>query len=38
VAAAELAAMEEASVKVIEQLERMAVSGKNDRSLLCFEE
>jgi hypothetical protein len=37
-AAAELAAMEEASVKVIEQLEKMAMSGKNDRSLLCFEE
>jgi hypothetical protein len=37
-AAVELAAMEEASVKVIEQLEKMAMSGQNDRSLLCVDE
>ena len=37
-AAVELAAMEDASVKVIEQLERMAMAGQNDRSLLCVEE
>lgn len=37
-AAAELAAMEDASLRVIEQLERMAMSGQNDRSLLCVQE
>jgi hypothetical protein len=37
-AVAELKAMEEASQRVIDQLEKMAVSGQEDRSLLCLDE
>jgi hypothetical protein len=37
-AVADLQGMEEASQKVLDQLERMAVSGQDDRSLLCMNE